>query len=91
VRSNPPRSRPEVIDATDWSPTSEVTPAVDVYALGDGLPDGTVSFIDDAKADENRLIDYAFVEKSLAGRVGKVRIDGEAKGSDHLPLWFELD
>jgi hypothetical protein len=26
VRSNPPRSRPEVIDATDWSPTSEVTP-----------------------------------------------------------------
>jgi endonuclease/exonuclease/phosphatase family metal-dependent hydrolase len=64
---------------------------VDVYTLGEGLPDGAVSFVDDAQPQENRLIDYAFVEKSLAGRVGKVRVDSGAKGSDHLPVWFELD
>lgn len=63
---------------------------IDVYALGDGLPDGAVSWVDDAKPETNRLIDFAFVEKSLAGRAGKVRIDREAKGSDHLPVWFEL-
>ena len=38
----------------------------------------------------NTLIDFAFVEASLAGRVGKVWIDGKARGSDHLPVWFEL-
>jgi endonuclease/exonuclease/phosphatase family metal-dependent hydrolase len=64
---------------------------VDVYSLGDGLPEGAVSWVDDAKPETNRLIDYAFVERSLAERAGKVRIDGEAKGSDHLPVWFELD
>ncbi len=63
---------------------------IDVYSLGEGLPDGMVSWVDDAKPETNRLIDFAFVEKSLAGRVGKVWIDGEAKGSDHLPVWFEL-
>lgn len=63
---------------------------IDVYALGEGLPDGAVSWVDDAKPETNRLIDFALVEKSLAGRIGKVRIDREAKGSDHLPVWFEL-
>lgn len=64
---------------------------IDVYSLGDGLPDGAVSWVDDAKPETNRLIDFAFVDRSLAGRVGKVRIDGDAKGSDHLPVWFDLE
>ena len=63
---------------------------IDVYSLGDGLPDGAVSWVDDARPEDNRLIDFAFVEASLAGKVGKVWIDREAKGSDHLPVWFEL-
>jgi endonuclease/exonuclease/phosphatase family metal-dependent hydrolase len=63
---------------------------VDVYSLDDGLPDDAVSWVDDAKPETNRLIDYAFVEASLAGRVGKTWIDRDAKGSDHLPVWFEL-
>lgn len=63
---------------------------IDVYSLGDGLPDGAVSWVDDAKPETNRLIDFAFVEKNLAGRVGKIRIDRDAEGSDHLPVWFEL-
>jgi len=63
---------------------------VDAYSLGEGLPDGAVSWVDDAKPEDNRLIDFAFIEKSLTGRVGKVWIDREAQGSDHLPVWFEL-
>jgi endonuclease/exonuclease/phosphatase family metal-dependent hydrolase len=63
---------------------------VDIYSLGDGLPEGAVSRVDDARPQDNCLIDFAFVEKSLAGRVGKVRIDREAMGSDHLPVWFDL-
>jgi endonuclease/exonuclease/phosphatase family metal-dependent hydrolase len=66
------------------------TDPIDVYSLDSGLPDGAVSWVDDAKPEDNRLIDFAFVEASLAGRVGKVWIDREAKGSDHLPVWFEL-
>lgn len=69
----------------------EAADPIDVYGLGDGLPYGAVSWVDDAKPETNRLIDFAFVERSLAGRIGKVRIDREAKGSDHLPVWFELD
>ncbi|HEY6630864.1 MAG TPA: endonuclease/exonuclease/phosphatase family protein [Rhizobiaceae bacterium] len=64
---------------------------IDVYALGEGLPEGAVSWIDDAGPQDNRLIDFAFVERSLAGRVGKIRIDRDAKGSDHLPVWFDLE
>jgi endonuclease/exonuclease/phosphatase family metal-dependent hydrolase len=66
------------------------TDPVDVYSLGNGLPDGAVSWVDDAKPEGNRLIDFAFVEASLAGRIGKVWIDRDAKGSDHLPVWLEL-
>jgi endonuclease/exonuclease/phosphatase family metal-dependent hydrolase len=69
---------------------SPETDPVDVYSLGSGLPEGTVSWVDDAKPEDNRLIDFAFVEASLAGRVGKVWIERAAKGSDHLPVWFEL-
>jgi endonuclease/exonuclease/phosphatase family metal-dependent hydrolase len=66
------------------------TDPIDVYSLDDGLPVDAVSWVDDAKPQDNRLIDFAFVEADLAGKVGKVWIDREAKGSDHLPVWFEL-
>lgn len=64
---------------------------VDVYSLDADLPEDAVSWVDDARPQTNRLIDHAFVDRSLAGRVGEVRIDCEAQGSDHLPVWFELD
>jgi endonuclease/exonuclease/phosphatase family metal-dependent hydrolase len=74
----------------DGASSEAGTDPVDVYSLGEGLPGGAVSWVDDAKPETNRLIDFAFVEASLAGRVGKVWIDGKARGSDHLPVWFEL-
>jgi len=36
-------------------------------------------------------LDYAFVSTALAGAIGGCRIDGDAQGSDHQPLWIDLD
>ncbi|HEY2818259.1 MAG TPA: endonuclease/exonuclease/phosphatase family protein [Casimicrobiaceae bacterium] len=44
-----------------------------------------------ATIPEGRRIDYCFVSASLAGRIRSCRIDEEADGSDHQPLWTEID
>ena len=36
-------------------------------------------------------IDYVFVSAGLAGRVRGARIDNDAQGSDHQPVWVELE
>ncbi|MEI5678883.1 MULTISPECIES: endonuclease/exonuclease/phosphatase family protein [unclassified Mesorhizobium] len=64
---------------------------VDAFSLAGGVPEGAVSWVDDGKPEKNRLIDFAFVHASLAGRVKRTWIDTDAKGSDHLPVWLELD
>ncbi|HSS71034.1 MAG TPA: endonuclease/exonuclease/phosphatase family protein [Casimicrobiaceae bacterium] len=38
-----------------------------------------------------RRIDFCFVSASFASRVKSCRIDGETVGSDHQPLWVEMD
>ena len=38
-----------------------------------------------------RRIDYAFVSTALADRVSAARVDDEADGSDHQPLWIDMD
>src|SRR5438309_9139649 len=42
-------------------------------------------------ADSDKRIDFCFVSAALAGRVQAARIDATAAGSDHLPLWVEMD
>ncbi|MBA3447844.1 MAG: endonuclease/exonuclease/phosphatase family protein [Pseudaminobacter sp.] len=64
---------------------------VDAFSLPGAAPEGTASWVDDNRPEKNRLIDYAFLHASLAGRVKRTWIDGEAKGSDHLPVWLELE
>lgn len=44
-----------------------------------------------ATIPSGRRIDYCFVSASLADRVETARIDVQATGSDHYPLWVELD
>jgi len=39
----------------------------------------------------DRRIDFAFVSTGLADRVRGVRVDREAQGSDHQPLWLDID
>lgn len=36
-------------------------------------------------------LDYCFVSASLRDAIAGVRIDGEAAGSDHQPLWVEME
>lgn len=36
-------------------------------------------------------LDYGFVTPTLASKVRSARIDTEAQGSDHQPVWFEID
>jgi endonuclease/exonuclease/phosphatase family metal-dependent hydrolase len=38
-----------------------------------------------------KRIDYCFVSAGLASRVKSARIDSAATGSDHQPLWVEMD
>ena len=49
--------------------------------------DGVTATID---AREVRL-DYCFVSASLSGAITAACIDGQAAGSDHQPLWVEID
>lgn len=44
-----------------------------------------------ATIPDGRRIDYCFVSSSLAGRVRAARVDAAATGSDHYPLWIEMD
>lgn len=42
-------------------------------------------------ADNGQRIDYCFISSSLARYVRASRIDQGAEGSDHQPLWVEMD
>jgi endonuclease/exonuclease/phosphatase family metal-dependent hydrolase len=39
----------------------------------------------------NRRIDYAFLSPDLAPRLRAVEVDRDAQGSDHQPLWVDID
>ncbi len=60
-------------------------------AAGNDEADGK-TFPPDAKRDfpEMRL-DYCFVSAGLAGRVKSARVDSDAQGSDHQPVWVDID
>ncbi|MGH6943235.1 MAG: endonuclease/exonuclease/phosphatase family protein, partial [Geminicoccaceae bacterium] len=60
----------------------------------DGLVDGWVAGghgEHEGVTSKHGRIDYVFVSASLAARVEQARIDERATGSDHQPLWLELD
>jgi len=44
-----------------------------------------------ATAGCGRRIDFCFVSSALASRVRSCRVDSDAIGSDHQPLWVEAD
>lgn len=67
---------------------------VDAATLGAApLPADRITW-SDPKTPENparrRCLDHCFVHASLAPRVKACRIDGDAQGSDHFPVWLEL-
>lgn len=42
-------------------------------------------------AARHKRIDYTFVSAGLATRIKGVRVDGDAPGSDHVPVWLDLE
>ena len=46
---------------------------------------------DGATIGSGRRIDFCFVSSALANRVRSCRIDADAVGSDHQPLWVDMD
>ena len=71
-------------------------PVVARYAVDAGaLPGGDtrptcVNLEDPADASRHKRLDYCFVHPLLAAKVAAVRVDAEAIGSDHKPVWLEL-
>ena len=60
-------------------------------AVGDGS-DGATFFADPRRnLDHDIRIDYCFVGGGLADRLVSARVDRGAAGSDHQPLWVEID
>lgn len=67
---------------------------VDAAALVSGAASGRITWIDPARPEDParwKCLDYAFVHAGLAPRVKKVWIDSDADGSDHLPVWVEME
>lgn len=38
----------------------------------------------------NRRIDFAFISPDLSAKLQSVRVDADAQGSDHQPVWLEI-
>ena len=61
---------------------------VDAWLAAGGDPAGGFTKFE---PERDRRIDFAFVSPNLAGRIGSVRVDSEADGSDHQPVWLDID
>jgi len=61
---------------------------LDAWLHSGGAPDGGHTRFEETRS---RRIDYAFVSPDLADSIRSVRVDEAADGSDHQPLWLEID
>ena len=65
---------------------------VDSWLVAGEGPDGnTYTFSPNNERAYGQRIDYGFVSASLADRLIAARVDRDAVGSDHQPLWIEID
>ncbi|WP_283196425.1 endonuclease/exonuclease/phosphatase family protein [Rhizobium sp. AN80A] len=71
--------------------TARIGTPVDAFeALGAYQPDG-YSWMDPANHGKRMHLDYVFVGSGLESRLRSARIDTSAMGSDHFPVWVEID
>lgn len=54
-------------------------------------PEGDVSWIDARQPERRGRLDYCFVSAGLAGHIRRSWIDAQALGSDHFPVWVEME
>jgi endonuclease/exonuclease/phosphatase family metal-dependent hydrolase len=49
------------------------------------------SWTDPAQQPSTKRLDYGFANPALAARISEARVDQTAEGSDHMPVWVQLD
>ena len=64
---------------------------VDAWAAVGGAGGATMLADPGRRGSRDARIDYCFVGTGLAEHLLTARVDGEAAGSDHQPLWVEID
>jgi endonuclease/exonuclease/phosphatase family metal-dependent hydrolase len=85
----------------DWN-TPEYDRIVGPLSPGYGRLNRATGFVDawvaaghredeGATIPAGRRIDYCFLSPALAARVRSCRVDHDASGSDHQPLWVDID
>lgn len=73
---------------------SKAVDAATRLLAGDSRAAAMTTWVDPARpADESRhkRIDYVFTSASLAPRLKRLWVDRQAVGSDHLPVWLEME
>ncbi len=60
------------------------------YDLGRIAEAGGVTYPTDGDSPDKRL-DYCFVSAALADRVRSAHVDMAAEGSDHQPVWVDME
>ena len=75
-------------DDPKYGRVTEYDGYLDAWILQGGAPDGGHTKYEPTG---NRRIDYAFVSPDLAEAVRSVQVDKDAQGSDHQPLWLDID
>jgi endonuclease/exonuclease/phosphatase family metal-dependent hydrolase len=68
--------------------------AVDTAARLGASGDDVATWVDPVRpedASRYKRIDYIFSSASLAGRLKRLWVDAKAVGSDHRPVWLELE
>lgn len=65
--------------------------AIDALARCGRLTGDSYSWIDANRPSERKHLDYCFLSPGLAPRLKDASVDTGAAGSDHLPVWVDLD
>ncbi len=84
----------KVVGAPDYffGPIPTAHHLVDSWTRAGHAADEGRSWYDQGRRDAQSLrLDYLFVSPDLAEKVGRAWIDDSAEGSDHQPVWLELD
>jgi len=64
---------------------------VDALASLDGYHPGSYSWMDPKDHGKRMHLDYCFVSGGLAGSLKAAHVDTGSVGSDHFPVWVEID
>ncbi|MBB5664235.1 endonuclease/exonuclease/phosphatase family protein [Rhizobium leguminosarum] len=64
---------------------------VDAFAALEAYGPGSYSWMNPDDHGERMHLDYCFVSCGLVSRLQSARIDTQSVGSDHFPLWVEIE